>query len=128
LVLVQVDAAIEAARQAAHPTKHTFALGFLTGQEMDWLPEAMRILLDELPNIEVSVSSQYSPDLAQALLRGNLNLAFMRPKAQIPDLEYMIIVKEPLVVALPNDHRLVSKDTANLCPEFCLSHRSRQPS
>jgi len=52
-------------------------------------------------------------------------LAFMRPEAQIPDLEYMIIVKEPLVVALPNDHRLVSKDTANLCPEFSLSHRSR---
>jgi LysR family hca operon transcriptional activator len=46
LVLVQIAAAIEAARQAAHPTKQTFALGFLTGQEMDWLPEAMRILLD----------------------------------------------------------------------------------
>jgi LysR family hca operon transcriptional activator len=68
LALVQVEAAIEAARRAAHPAKPTFALGFLTGQEMDWLPEAMRILRDELPNIEVSVSSQYSPDLAQALL------------------------------------------------------------
>jgi hypothetical protein len=26
----------------------------------------------------------------------------------------MIVVKEPLVVALPNDHRLVSKDTVAL--------------
>src|SRR4249919_582971 len=69
LALPQVEAAIEAARRAAHPAKPTFALGFLTGQEMDWLPEAMRILRDELPNIEISVSSQYSPDLAQALLR-----------------------------------------------------------
>src|SRR6266478_4526966 len=48
LALVQVQAAIEAARRAAHPVKRTFALGFLTGQEMDWLPEAMRILRDEL--------------------------------------------------------------------------------
>src|SRR5271163_4255005 len=48
LALAQVDAAREAARRAAHPTKPSFALGFVTGQEMDWLPEAMRILRDEL--------------------------------------------------------------------------------
>jgi LysR family transcriptional regulator, hca operon transcriptional activator len=111
LALVQVEAAVEAARRAAQPTKPTFALGFLTGQEMDWLPEAMRILRDELPNIEVSVSSQYSPDLAQGLLRGKLDLAFMRPEAQMPDLDYKVIVKEPLIVVMPSDHRLASQDT-----------------
>jgi LysR family hca operon transcriptional activator len=114
LALVQVEAAIEAARRAAHPTKPTFSLGFLTGQEMDWLPEAMRILRDELPNIEVSVSSQYSPDLAQALLRGKLDLAFMRPEAQMPDLDYTVIVEEPLVVAMPSDHRLASQNAVAL--------------
>jgi LysR family hca operon transcriptional activator len=114
LALVQVEAAIEAARRAAHPAKPTFALGFLTGQEMDWLPEVMRILRDELPNIEVSISSQYSPDLAQALLRGKLDLAFMRPEAQMPDLDYTVIVKEPLVVAMPSDHRLASQNAIAL--------------
>src|SRR3981189_402538 len=76
LALAQVDAAGEAARRAAQPAKQTFALGFLTGQEMDWLPEAMRILRDELPNIEVTICSQYSPDLAEALMRGKLDAAF----------------------------------------------------
>jgi LysR family hca operon transcriptional activator len=110
LALVQVEAAIEAARRAAQPVKPTFALGFLTGQEIDWLPEVMRVVRDELPNIDVSVSSQYSPDLAQALLRGKLDLAFMRPEAQMPGLDYRLIVKEPLVVAMPSDHRLASQD------------------
>ena len=114
LALAQVEAAIEAARRAAHPAKPTFALGFLTGQEMDWLPEAMRILRDELPNIEVSVSSQYSPDLAQALLRGKLDLAFMRREAQMPNLDYTVIVKEPLVIAMPSDHRLASHNAIAL--------------
>src|SRR6202795_3015882 len=114
LALVQVEAAIEAARRAAHPAKPTFALGFLTGQEMDWLPEVMRILRDELPNIEVSVSSQYSPDLAQGLLRGKLELAFMRAEAQMPDLDYTVIVKEPLVIAMPSDHRLASQNAIAL--------------
>jgi LysR family transcriptional regulator, hca operon transcriptional activator len=52
LALTQAEAAKEAAWRAAQPSKSTFALGFLTGTEMDWLPEAMRILHDELPNIE----------------------------------------------------------------------------
>ena len=53
LALAQVEAAGEAARRAAHPLKPCFALGFLTGQEMAWLPEAMHILRDALPRIEV---------------------------------------------------------------------------
>src|SRR5712664_2908659 len=60
LALTQAEAAAEAARRAAQPAKPTFALGFLTGQEMDWLPRAMRILHDELPNMDVTVSSKYS--------------------------------------------------------------------
>jgi len=98
LALAQVEAAREAARRAAQPAKPSFGLGFLTGQEMDWLPEAMRILRDELPNIEVTVLSQYSPDLAAALMRGKLDLAFLRREAQAPDLVFKLVTKEPLVV------------------------------
>src|ERR1700730_15012638 len=67
LALTQVDAAVEAARRAAQPAKRKFALGFLTGMEMSWLPEAMHILRGELPTVDVTVSSDYSPDLAEGL-------------------------------------------------------------
>ena len=36
------------------------------------------MLRDELKNIEVTVSSDYSPDLAEALVRGRLDVAFLR--------------------------------------------------
>jgi LysR family transcriptional regulator, hca operon transcriptional activator len=114
LALAQIEAAGEAARRAAHPVKPSFALGFLTGQEMEWLAEVMHILRDELPNIEVTVSSQGSPQLAAALMRGKLDLAFMRPEAQMPDLDYKVIIKEPLVVVLPSDHRLAARDSISL--------------
>jgi LysR family hca operon transcriptional activator len=110
LALAQVEAAGAAARRAAQPAKPSFALGFLTGQEMDWLPAAMRILTDELPNIQVTVSSQYSPDLAESLLRGKLDAAFLRPELNVPDLVFNLVAREPLVVVLPSDHRLVSRD------------------
>jgi LysR family transcriptional regulator, hca operon transcriptional activator len=108
LTLAQAEAAIQAARRAAYPAKPTFALGFLTGQEMDWLPEAMRVLHDELPKIEVTVSSQYSPLLADALMKGHLDLAFMRPEPDMPDLTYRVVVKEPLVAVMPSGHRLAA--------------------
>jgi LysR family hca operon transcriptional activator len=40
-----------------------FALGFLTGQEMDRLPEAMRVLRDVLPEIEVTIRASILPCL-----------------------------------------------------------------
>src|SRR6476619_4615820 len=78
LALMHVEAAGETARRAAQPARRTFAVGFQTGHEMNWLPRAMRVLHDELKDIEVTVSSDYSPDLAEALTRGRLDLAFMR--------------------------------------------------
>src|SRR6476659_8471006 len=66
LALSQVDAALEAARRTGQPARKTFAIGFQTGHEMNWLPRAMHTLRDELKNIQVTVTSDYSPDLAEA--------------------------------------------------------------
>src|SRR6266403_661585 len=113
LALAQVDAAGEAARRAAQPAKSSFALGFLTGQEIDWLPEAIRLLRDELPHVEITISSQYSPDLAGALVRGKLDVAFLRPETQTTNLVFKLVTREPLVVVLPSDHRLASHEAIN---------------
>jgi LysR family transcriptional regulator, hca operon transcriptional activator len=107
-VLSQVEAAGEAARRVAHPAKPCFAMGFLTGHEWTWMPEALRILREELPNIDVMISSQYSPRLAKALLKGNVDAAFLRREKGVPELAYRVLVKEPLVVILPSDHRLAA--------------------
>ena len=114
LALTQAEAATEAARRAAQPVKPTFALGFLTGREINWLPEAMRVLHEELPNIEVTVSSQNSPDLADDLMRGRLDAAFMRPEERADELVYRLVITEPFVVVLPSDHRLAAHDAIEL--------------
>src|ERR1700730_9726125 len=97
LALMQVDAAVEAARKAAQPVRKTFAIGFQTGQEMNWLPRAMHVLRDELKNIQVTISSDYSPDLAEALVRGRLDVAFLRTEPAF-DLGYEVVDREPLIV------------------------------
>ena len=108
-VLSQVEAAAEAARRVAHPAKPCFALGFLTGHELTWMPEALQILRDELPNIDVMISSQYSPLLADGLSKGKIDAAFLRRERGAPDLAFRLLVKEPLVVILPGNHRLAAR-------------------
>jgi LysR family transcriptional regulator, hca operon transcriptional activator len=62
LAVTQAEAAKEAARRAAQLAKPSLALGFLSGTEMEWLPKVMRVLHDELPSIEIKLSSDYSPN------------------------------------------------------------------
>jgi LysR family hca operon transcriptional activator len=109
LALAQVDAAVEAARRAGQPGKKKFAIGFQTGHEMNWLPRAMHVLRDELTNINVTVSSDYSPDLAEALVRGRLDVAFLRTELTF-DLAFEVVDHEPLIVLMPSDHRLTSRE------------------
>jgi LysR family hca operon transcriptional activator len=83
-------------------------MGFLTGHELRWMPEALRILRDELPNIDVMISSQYSPLLADGLSKGKIDAAFLRRERGAPDLAFRVLVKEPLMVVLPSNHRLAA--------------------
>jgi LysR family transcriptional regulator, hca operon transcriptional activator len=112
LALTQAEAATQAARRAAQPAKPVFAVGFLTGQEVEWLPYATSLLRDELLNIEIRVSSDHSTMLAEELERGKLDIAFMR-REQKPGLEYKLIAKEPLVAILPSDHPLAARETVD---------------
>src|SRR6185295_19387428 len=53
LALLQIEAAGEAARHATQPERPNFVIGFLPGQEVMWLPDTLRILREEAPDIEI---------------------------------------------------------------------------
>jgi LysR family hca operon transcriptional activator len=113
LALTQAEAAAEAARRAAQPAKQIFAVGFTTGQEVDWLPRATGLLRSELASIEIRVSSDHSATLVNELVQGKLDIAFLRAE-QIPDIEIRVIAKEPLIAILPSDHRLAHRKTVDI--------------
>ena len=112
LAVSEAAAAVQAARRAARPAKPAFSVGFLTGSEVDWLPRVTRVLRTELPNIEFKVTSLYSPDLAQALQIGEVDLGFLRVEPK-PDVIYDVIAKEPIVVILPSNHPLAAEKAIN---------------
>jgi LysR family transcriptional regulator, hca operon transcriptional activator len=108
VVLSPVEAAAGAARRVAHPAEPCFTMGYFTGHELTWMPEALQISHDELPSIDVMISSQYSPLLADGLSEGKIDAAFLRREKGVPGLAFRSLAKEPLVVILPSVHRLAS--------------------
>jgi len=108
LSLSQAAEAIAAARRIARPGKQSFSAGFLTGQELDWLPYVTKVLRNELKNIDFKVTSDFSPDIADSVQRGDIDVGFCRVEPR-PDLHYHVIAQEPIAAILPSDHRLAAQ-------------------
>lgn len=109
LALLQVEAATEGARQTARPRKPLLSMGFLVGLEVMWLPQLLQILREEAPDVDVTLSTQSSPELALALMRGKLDIAFLRPEKDNEGVVFKVLAKEPLIAVLAADHRLASR-------------------
>jgi len=78
------------------------------------MADALRILQEEEPATEITLASQPSPDLAGGLMRGKLDVAFLRRETQAPGVTFKFMIKEPLVAMVPAGHRLGSKKEISL--------------
>ena len=130
MALLQAEAAKEAALRAVQPPKPAFALGFLSGAEIGLLPEVDRLLHDAFPDLEIRLSSEYSPVLAKALMKRKLDAAFMRREEnmgdKMGDLACRRVRTDPLIFVFPSDHRLASQ--AAVAPQEIASETFYLPS
>lgn len=130
LALLQVEAAADGARRAAQPKKPVLSLGFLVGLEVTWLPHLLRLIREEAPETEITLCSLSSPELALALMRGTLDMAFLRPEKRSLGLCFKLLAKEPLIAVLPAGHRLASNrkiSSQDLASEIYVSSARTSP-
>ena len=113
-VLTQAEAAGAAARRAASPDARSLTLGFLSGEDIEWLPEATRVLRAEFPGIKVKVVTGHSPEIAKAIATRDIDLGFIRPERYAPGLGYKLLRKEKLIAIMPSDHRLQASPAVDL--------------
>lgn len=99
--------AVAAARREARPAKPSFSVGFLTGQEVEWLRHVTHVLQSQLRDIDFRVSSDFSPAVGEAIQRGDIDLGICRLELH-PDVTYKVIEHEPILVFLPRDHPLAA--------------------
>ena len=130
LALMQIEVACEAARNTERPHKPGFGLGFLPGQEVIWLSEALRIVREEAADVDVTITTKSSPELANALMQGEIDVALLRRETRTAGLDFRFLVKEPLIAILPSRHRLARHKTIrpeDICREDFISTARAAP-
>jgi DNA-binding transcriptional LysR family regulator len=73
------------------------------------LPPLLRVFRQRHPGLTVRLREESSPRLAEALQEGTVDLAFVDEAGVAPNLRSHPLFSEPLVVAVPHDHRLAGR-------------------
>lgn len=114
-ILASVDEAVEEAGRVAEGLLGTLSIGFTGSATYDLLPSLARVLRAELPGIDLDLRGEMlTPDQVTALLDGTLDLGFLRPPVQSPEIDVRVLRREPLIAVLPESHALAGRTKVKL--------------
>lgn len=104
------------------------SVGFVGTATYDVLPQVAQRVLDELPDVELTLRGELlSPDLLAGIDDGSYDLALLRPGGESSIHRLRRLRTEQLVAALPTRHALAAQpavDLASLADETFVVHPS----
>jgi len=109
-VLQDVDHGVDLARQAARAEAGMITVAMIPGPEGQLFSEILPYLLRSYPNLQINLRSLSAPQQIEALRRGEINLGFLRGPINDDAIESIVIVREPVVAVLPENHPLAKLD------------------
>ncbi|HEY7063164.1 MAG TPA: LysR family transcriptional regulator [Chloroflexota bacterium] len=108
-VLARAEQAAEAARRAARGEVGSLVIGFIGAASYSVLPAVVPAFRARLPAAELVLHEMTTAEQLDALRAGRIRAGFVRPPVAGPALAAEIILREPLVVALPAGHPLAAR-------------------
>ena len=114
-ILAAVDAAGEEAHRIDSGLEGRLVVGCVGSATYSLLPALARALRLELPGVDFAFRGEMLvPDQADALRSGAIDLALLRPPLDDAHLSVRVLRRERLIVALPEGHRLASRQRVRL--------------
>ncbi|QBX83078.1 DNA-binding transcriptional regulator HcaR [Citrobacter tructae] len=109
-ILEQAENAKIRARKAVQEDSH-FSIGFVPSAEVNLLPKVLPLFRLKQPDTHIELVSLITTAQEEKILRGELDVGLMRHPVYSPELDYLELIHEPLVVVLPVNHPLASEKT-----------------
>ena len=106
-----LDSGVDAARRAGRGEVGTLRLGFIAGAALELTAPLLEEFNLRNPRIELEMREYPFGDTSAGLTEGWSEVAFLRLPVAVPDLEFEVLFTEPLVAALPKNHRLAGHRT-----------------
>jgi DNA-binding transcriptional LysR family regulator len=110
--LQQADHAAESARRAARGEIGTLTIGFCSVATYGFLPQVVNRYKEILPGVQLLFREMNPPQQEMAFLQGELDVGITRlpfSKKLARELEVRTLLREPLVLAVPHEHRFTGK-------------------
>ncbi|WP_372659800.1 LysR family transcriptional regulator [Hydrogenophaga sp.] len=106
-MLQNMDAMKQRMARVAKGQVGTLAVGFTSSAAMHrFMPEALRAFRRAHPDVELQLHEDNAAELTEALVAGRLHCGLLRvPVAQPEGLVFETLLREPVLVAMPSDHR-----------------------
>lgn len=104
--LAQAEQAIASVRRASRGELGRLVVGFIGSATYSVLPPIVRRFREQYPDVDVTLQELSTVQQLQALRDGQLQVGFLRPFALDPLLKSKVVLREPLMAALPEQHRL----------------------
>ena len=105
-ILRELDTAVEATRQAQAGHVGVLRVGFGPTLMLSTPAHVVRTFRQRHPGVRVDLRELPTGEQMAALVRGELDVGFVRGAEGDPRLRMERFAREPLVIALPRDHRL----------------------
>jgi DNA-binding transcriptional LysR family regulator len=109
-IIAAVTSAAGEAQRVAAGLQGRLVIGCVGSATYSLLPQLVRTLREELPDVEVAVQGEMlAPDQAQALADGRIDLGLLRPPVEDESLRVEVLRSDRLIVAVPDAHRLAGR-------------------
>lgn len=105
-LLRDVDAAVDAARRAQAGQVGVLRVGFGPTLMLSTLGQVVRTYRQRHPGVRIDLRELPTSEQITALVRGDLDVGFVRGAEADARLHVELFAREPLVIALHRDHRL----------------------
>lgn len=107
-ILDSLEKAVAAGRQVARGEVGWLGIGFVGSATYALLPAVLSAFREQNPGVELILRELVTAKQAQALRDRRIHVGFARPAMDTEDILSETVVREPLLVALPEAHPLAS--------------------
>jgi len=108
-ILARVEQAVLITRRAGRGEIGELAVGFISVADYNVLPVVLREFRRRYPLVNLTLREATTDAQVRDLVAGRLDVGFLLPPVAEPALESVAILREPLIVALPEKHPLAMK-------------------
>src|SRR4051794_9924330 len=113
-ILDAVDGAVRQAGRIARGEVGRLAVGFVGSGMYSGVPEILRAFRSARPDVDLVLRELTTTAQVEALVAGRIDVGFIRPPVHDADLEVRTVLRERVVAAVPDGHRLAGAAAVSL--------------